>query len=112
MQWLQPKEIIKEVLVPIAGTDNRPYAVKWEDEEYLKQVASMATNNVFIAEALKILADVRDSADNSPSPDYLKGCQEGIKAIKKFLTLPEIAKRKIKEMEEFQKNAGEGYESR
>lgn len=99
MPWLKPKIIEKvvekEILVPIATSDSRSLAEKWEDEKYLVAVKNMAANEVFVTEGFEALKAMRLIADEAKTPEELVGIQKCIRVLRALVTAPERAKRKL-----------------
>jgi hypothetical protein len=91
---------LKTVYVPVSTTDTRPYKEKWCDDDYLKQVAAMAGNSVFITETMELLKAARLAADGAANPEELKGVQKCIALIRQVITAPEKAKRTLERYSE------------
>ena len=75
--------------IPVPSSDGRPYADKWQDKDYLKNVKNFGVNQVFqteVIEGLKKLRDLRDECHTYDEMIYFS--KEAIKLYKEFLSLP------------------------
>jgi hypothetical protein len=81
------------ILVPIMLSDTRGRADKWTDARYLIDLETMGGNSVYQSEIIHELGVLRDAADKTDSPDFLKGCNVGIAALKGLLVIAEKARR-------------------
>lgn len=101
-----PREVVRTEYVPVLGADTRPYKSKWEDVPYLRGVSGLGENAAFVCETLEALRVVRAAADTAGTPDELKGCQVGIRAIQGLLTASERARAVL----QWQRDAAREYD--
>lgn len=101
-QWLL-KSVVgvkskdKVLLVPVLGS-GETYEQKWTKEQYIKSVAYMGENDVWITEIVNTIKILRDYADTVDNPEGLKCINVCIKQVKGLLIKPEIAKQALKDM--------------
>jgi len=78
--------------VPVVCSDIRRRGDRWTDDRYLIDCEGVGSNAVYISEVLDALRAVRAAADTAKTPDFLAGCNVGIAAINRLLTVSATAK--------------------